>query len=217
MLFLTELLMPAQHHVCSGQSWIDAKSSWRKLPSQFNKPVDLPSRQTALKRGDENSVEKVSSNSALSQANSPKKPFPAPIPSSCSHCYQRFPSRNKLFKHLRSDCILAQLDPKIDSTIKATKLPKFLNKQNLDKWDPETVNLDSVADLPSWCKEPDDTDSPAAFQRTLNKWNFLASVFRPSKKLFSGQNFWSLSTIQILGRNLLKKWLFSALHAYQAS
>ena len=69
MLFMTELLMPAQHHVCfgeswvddksswrnSGESWVDDKSSWRKLSSQSNKPVDLPSRQTALKRGDENS------------------------------------------------------------------------------------------------------------------------------------------------------------------
>ena len=83
------------------------------------------------------------------------------------HWFKDFPSRNKLFKHLRSDCILARDDPNIDSAIKLTVLPKYLKQQNLDKWDPDSINLDAVANLPSWCKEPDNRKSPAAFQRTL--------------------------------------------------
>ena len=197
MLFMTELLMPAQHHVCfeeswvdgisswrnPGEYWVDDKSSWRKLSPQSDKPVDLPSRQTVLKRGDENPVEKVSPNSAPSQANSPTKPFPAPIPSTCNHCFQKFSSRNKLFQHLKSDCILAKDDPDVGSVIKSKALAKILEEENLGKWNPETINLDSVAKLPSWCEEPIDATSSDAFQKKLNRWNFTDRVRSRLKKI----------------------------------
>ena len=53
---------------------------------------------------------------------------------------------------------------------------QILKAENLHKWDPDDINLESVANLPLWCQEPDNVKSPAAFQRTLNKWNFIGRV-----------------------------------------
>ena len=117
MFFLTQLMIPSQsqpssqHFKHSGPSWNDTASSWKRShpPSDEN----VKAESTSAKVSEKGNARKP-----------PKKPFSAPILSSCSHCFQKFPSRNKLFKHLRSDCILAQDDPKIDSAIKATVLPK---------------------------------------------------------------------------------------------
>ena len=71
---------------------------------------------------------------------------------------------------------MADDDPDVGSAIKSKSLAKILEEENLGKWDSDTVNLDSVANLPSWCKEWDKTNSPDSFERTLNKWNFVDRI-----------------------------------------
>ena len=55
------------------------------------------------------------------------------------------------------------------------KLPSWFSKpENLDnKWDPESVKIEKVANLPSWVKDPDKSDTSTGFERSTNRWNCL--------------------------------------------
>ena len=72
---------------------------------------------------------------------------------------------------------------------RATRLPSWFTKsENLDKWDPETVEIEKVANLPSWVKDPDKSDTSTGFERTTNRWNRLNFVQNVRNRLKSIQS-----------------------------
>ena len=114
--------------------------------------------------------------SGISQQSSVVKPsaFPAPKPSKCNHCFIHFPSRNELHKHLASGCPADTNDTEVDRTL---RLPQSkLQPENLNRWTPDSVELNTVVDLPSWCTEPDDLRTASELEKSLKKWDFLERI-----------------------------------------
>ena len=98
-------------------------------------------------------------------------------------------SRTSLFRHSPAPTALNKVksEPKLlhrqyqtsyqTAANRATKLPFWFTKpENLDKWDPETVKNEKVANLPSWIKDPDKSDTSTGFERTTDRWNRLNFV-----------------------------------------